>query len=394
MGQVSSSIWRYSGNEEEQVAVEKVIDVVVKREVTSHVCPKNSGNEEEEQEAVEKVINVVKREVTSQVLPRPYKESGVSTKMVLRREVTSHVCPKNSGNEEEQQEVVTSQVLARPYKESGVSTKTVMRREVTSHVCPKNSGNEEEQQEAVTSQVLARPYKESGVSTKTVLRSEVTNRQVLARPYKEFGVSRKTVTVLRRGPYTSIQKILLVGEGDFSFSTSLAVAFGSASNMIATSLDTQEFLTENYSKFPTNKRELELRGCMIIHGVNARKMIRHPVLGNLKFDRIIYNFPHTGCFGKSNADVRKNQKLVRGFVNNAKKMMNEDGEIHITHKSSSLFRQWDIPKIGSDQGLHLTQEIKFKRRMFPGYSPKYGFGGDDSFHCDPSKTYKFILHPK
>ncbi|XVF76986.1 hypothetical protein PTKIN_Ptkin14bG0003800 [Pterospermum kingtungense] len=48
-----------------------------------------------------------------------------------------------------------------------------------------------------------------------------------------------------RGPerwvqnYCNSHKILLVGEGDFSFSASLAVAFGSATNMVATSLDSR-----------------------------------------------------------------------------------------------------------------------------------------------------------
>ena len=48
-----------------------------------------------------------------------------------------------------------------------------------------------------------------------------------------------------RGPerwlryYCSYHKILLVGEGDFSFSACLAVAFGSARNMVATSLDSR-----------------------------------------------------------------------------------------------------------------------------------------------------------
>ena len=37
--------------------------------------------------------------------------------------------------------------------------------------------------------------------------------------------------------YSSFQKILLVGEGDFSFSSCLARHFGSAVNMVATSLD-------------------------------------------------------------------------------------------------------------------------------------------------------------
>lgn len=40
-----------------------------------------------------------------------------------------------------------------------------------------------------------------------------------------------------RKHYSSRQRILLVGEGDFSFSVSLARTFGSARNMVATSLD-------------------------------------------------------------------------------------------------------------------------------------------------------------
>lgn len=36
--------------------------------------------------------------------------------------------------------------------------------------------------------------------------------------------------------YSSSQKILLVGEGDFSFAACLGKEFGSAANMVATSL--------------------------------------------------------------------------------------------------------------------------------------------------------------
>lgn len=39
--------------------------------------------------------------------------------------------------------------------------------------------------------------------------------------------------------YSSCHRILLVGEGDFSFSLSLARAFGTAHNLVATSLDSQ-----------------------------------------------------------------------------------------------------------------------------------------------------------
>ncbi|XP_048497842.1 uncharacterized protein At4g26485-like [Beta vulgaris subsp. vulgaris] len=198
--------------------------------------------------------------------------------------------------------------------------------------------------------------------------------------------------ILRKiGPYTSAQRILLVGEGDFSFSSCLAVAFGTSHNITATSLNSEDFLISNYAKFLTNKAKLETRGSMVLHEVDATIMVKHPIIGSMVFDRIIYNFPHTGQFGMTDAERRSNQNLVRGFLKNAKKMIGEYGQIHITSKSNGFFLRWDIPKIGRDEGLKLILEVNFKRSDYPGYSTKYGFGGDKNFNCNPSKTYKFGL---
>jgi hypothetical protein len=43
----------------------------------------------------------------------------------------------------------------------------------------------------------------------------------------------------RISQYSNNQLILLVGEGDFSFSLALATAFGAAHNIVATSLDSR-----------------------------------------------------------------------------------------------------------------------------------------------------------
>ncbi|KAG6407466.1 hypothetical protein SASPL_130457 [Salvia splendens] len=91
--------------------------------------------------------------------------------------------------------------------------------------------------------------------------------------------------------YSSRHSILLVGEGDFSFSACLALAFGSAANIIATSLDSQEFLMMNYGNAMSNIGELRRRGGKAMHEIDATKMANHELLRHIKFDRIIYNFP-------------------------------------------------------------------------------------------------------
>ncbi|XP_048497843.1 uncharacterized protein At4g26485-like [Beta vulgaris subsp. vulgaris] len=175
-----------------------------------------------------------------------------------------------------------------------------------------------------------------------VLEKNVTNTVINRLPSVPKEIVRKI------GSYTSAQRILLVGEGDFSFSSCLAVAFGTSHNITATSLNSEDFLINNYAKFLTNKAQLETRGSMVLHDVDSRIMLKHPIIGSMVFGRIIFNFPHAGKFGKTDTELRLHQKLVRGFLKNAKKMIGEDGEIHITSKSNGFFLEWDIPKIGSD----------------------------------------------
>ncbi|KAK9152332.1 hypothetical protein Syun_010641 [Stephania yunnanensis] len=160
--------------------------------------------------------------------------------------------------------------------------------------------------------------------------------------------------------YCSSHKILLVGEGDFSFSACLGRAFGRADNMVATSLNSQEFLKRNYGNAMSNVDSLRSRGCIVIHNVDATKMAGNRRSNDVTFDRIVYNFPHAG-FSKNEHvkdHLRRNRDLVSDFMANAAKMIDETGEIHISHKC---------------------------------YNTKYGYGGDKNFDCNPSRTYKFRL---
>ncbi|KAH1192802.1 Uncharacterized protein GmHk_19G053953 [Glycine max] len=118
--------------------------------------------------------------------------------------------------------------------------------------------------------------------------------------------------------YRSSDEILLVGEGDFSFSLCLARAFGTAKNMVATSLDSRASLRNKYGSALGNLTELEALGCTIVHRVDVHTMLH--------------------------------KDLVSGFLYNAKYMLNKGGEIHITHKTTHPFSKWNIKKLAKRQG--------------------------------------------
>ncbi|WJX64782.1 25S rRNA (uracil(2634)-N(3))-methyltransferase [Trifolium repens] len=193
--------------------------------------------------------------------------------------------------------------------------------------------------------------------------------------------------------YSNHHKILLVGEGDFSFALSLANAFGSASNMVATSRDSKGSLIMKYSRAFAILKELETLGCSIVHEVDAHSVHKHPMLQNKFFDRIVYNFPHAG-FGlaeNNSNQIWLHKEVVLGFLKSAKKMLTIDGEIHITHKNNKPFSKWEIVKLADNVGLVFVEKVPFNISDYPGYVNKRGSGEncDGTFPIGDSSTFKF-----
>ncbi|GMJ10510.1 hypothetical protein HRI_004720200 [Hibiscus trionum] len=198
--------------------------------------------------------------------------------------------------------------------------------------------------------------------------------------------------------YSSNHQILLVGEGDFSFSSSLANAFASASNICATSLDSYDVLKRKYKNAVSNLENLRKLGATLLHGVDATKMKHHTDLANRKFDRIIFNFPHAGFHGKEHDPhmIQMHKNLVQGFFRNARGMLRSNGEIHVNHKTGTPFCLWNLEKLASESSLVLFQCVDFNIEDYPGYHNKRG----DSSRCDlpfplgDSSTFKFGFHPR
>ncbi|KAI3949532.1 hypothetical protein MKW92_023452 [Papaver armeniacum] len=197
--------------------------------------------------------------------------------------------------------------------------------------------------------------------------------------------------------YSSSHKILLVGEGDFSFSTCLAQTFGSAHNMVATSLDSYLLVISYYSNASRNINELKSRGCEVRHMIDATTMAQDSSLWQHKFDRIVFNFPYeheasNNLFNRS-TKLELHRNLVRLFLENAKKLLGVNGEIHVTHKTNSFHCEWDLPELASETGLRLIEQVDFNLSDYSGYNNKFGIINgivrDTPFNCQPSSTYKF-----
>ncbi|MCL7049206.1 hypothetical protein MKW94_014964 [Papaver nudicaule] len=199
--------------------------------------------------------------------------------------------------------------------------------------------------------------------------------------------------------YNRSQRILLVGEGDFSFSTCLANAFGSATNMVATSLDTEEMLLEKYSSSKENIRQLRKLGCLVIHDVGVHDMLYDSDLMGIKFDRIVFNFPHAGhlthfppLYETDGFLIEMHKKLLSGFFKSASKMLNKAGEIHVSHRNDYPYNKWEIKKLANNAGLQFIGKVKFQKSDYPGYNNKRGgdVESDKEFFLGESPlTFKF-----
>lgn len=197
--------------------------------------------------------------------------------------------------------------------------------------------------------------------------------------------------------YNNGQKILLVGEGDFSFSACLATAFRSAVNMVATSLHSQELLKVKHWTSEAELQTLERLGCLILHEVDVYGMGYHPTLSRMKFDVVIFNFPHAGHFyGFCERDeelIEMHRELLTAFFENARDLLEEGGEVHVTHRDDYPYNTWGLEKLASKTGFNLKEKVGFEKENYPGYHNKRGgdINCNKPFLLKLCFTFKFTL---
>lgn len=172
---------------------------------------------------------------------------------------------------------------------------------------------------------------------------------------------------------------------------------GSASNIVASSLDPYDVMIMKYKDAKSNLENLKELGAFLLHGVDATKMKLHVDLKMWRFDRIVFNFPHAGFHGKEDDArlIKMHRNLMQGFFRNASGMLRADGEIHVNHKTTPPFCHWNLEELAYQTSLVLTECVVFKKEDYPGYKNKRGDGSrcDEPFPLGECSTFKFRLYP-
>ena len=222
--------------------------------------------------------------------------------------------------------------------------------------------------------------------------------------------------------YQKGMSVLTVGDGDLTFS--LAVArilfansgknavqqYRNSSRLVATSYESRETLFKVYPNIGETIRELESMGATVCYQVDATNIaetlpedVRRVHNG---FNRITWNFPcsaiGSGQDGQNDA-MEFNKQLIRDFVRNSitSKLLDEnDGEIHMLHKTKPPFNQWQIESVALEGldgkskgdkielGLEYKGRIAFDRCLMPPYVPRKALD-KKSFTCHDACTYVF-----
>ncbi|KIY73396.1 hypothetical protein CYLTODRAFT_417072 [Cylindrobasidium torrendii FP15055 ss-10] len=130
-------------------------------------------------------------------------------------------------------------------------------------------------------------------------------------------------------PFSATDTILLVGEGNFSFTRALVfdpptpeLAHLPPGNVTATAYDSEE---ECYSKYPESQEivsSLRERGVHVLFDVDATKLEITPGIKGRQWDKLVWNFPHAGKgITDQDRNILSNQMLILDFFRSAENML-------------------------------------------------------------------------
>lgn len=186
--------------------------------------------------------------------------------------------------------------------------------------------------------------------------------------------------------------ILVVGDGDLSYSSSIAQnCYDNNITLIASVLENRTHHEQIFTKSKEHTNTITSFQHQVLFKLDATKL-HQQFFPNSCFDTIIFNFPHWP--GKANN--RYNRQLINDFLYSASQVLDRQGEIHIALKSeqggvhakdmTDWKLSWMVSEYAVQHGLLLRHVEPFEEE----YNKSCYRGQDKSFHVG-SQPQRFIF---
>ncbi|NXL52488.1 FDXA1 protein, partial [Podilymbus podiceps] len=180
------------------------------------------------------------------------------------------------------------------------------------------------------------------------------------------------------------RRVLLLGEGNFSFAASLCGAPGI--HVVATCYESEEEVSGR-ERAAESIRRLRERGAEVVFSVDCTKLKDYFLPEKGEFDCIYFNFPHCG----RKAGVVKNRLLLARFFHSSAEVLTEDGEVHVAlcngqggtpadQPRREWHNSWQIVAMAAGAGFILSNVHPFKAETIHGYKCT-GYRSQDKSFC-------------